>query len=632
MNGKAGKDVNRPLEHTLDHIEFDINRRIRDSQKQLDDGTITSGVANLSTGIEPFLGDSTLNISILNALDSIHRTWMETQNHAPLSSNKEERIKQAVYFMITEEQNRLRDNSIKKHSYRQVSLYFKIPKSTLYDRLKYKNVANVDNGTTTEIPNEIRYKTKHGFDGSHSKSAFNNEMEKDGSQNAFVNSGIGDLNHEYNSKSYRKQMKITPDKEKQLIDNVRLLCHAMGNIMNRTQIKACVKSLTDDIPLGKKWLQNFMNRHKDSVLYGIESGPIHVTTKNINNGRNNSAYLWKCFVALLQEKVKNLSRNQPFFYITRTCIHRQSRSSLFTCFKIDSSNYSIDLLFSPKVIIFPDYFNNRPYMNIQDSDNNILEHNMTHIDDISYNERLWKNKNGKLTKLLLDIINICSNYSSHGVSNTNEVHKKLPLVAFEGFDEQFNWDPIICDQISKSSTLLSVPWKEQLFQEITYSETNQKITKYIDDMSNKSQHELPLEFEVNDIDLNLKVLQQAFTKLMESKLIDIDPNAQEHDKRDLSTNGEDYDKYYYNRKDNEVLDNNTYYNNIVDTDNGNSQYKKKENPIEGNIFENSMVSKLSDVVELVEQNESMLYDHITDASAKAIMKEIFNRMKKIIPQ
>ncbi|CCF58889.1 hypothetical protein KAFR_0F02930 [Kazachstania africana CBS 2517] len=550
--------------------------------------------------ISPFLGDTTQNPTTLAALGSIHRAWTEAY-HAPLAVDKEERIRQAVDFMKTEEDAHTSDRTIKKHSYRQVALYFKIPKSTLYDRLKQRNNNNTN---VTATPSKRRSEDSQN-------SADENELTLRTT-----------ISEDSRHKPYEKQMKLTPQREKELIVKVGRICHAMGNVMNRTQIKSYIKSYVNEISLGKKWLMNFMNRHKGSVLYGSPASAYNVNVSTLKNGKNNFPYLWKCYVHLLQNTVKSLPRKKPFYYITRTCFDHQSRSSIFTCFEISPVDYEIKLHSSPEGIIFPDFFQNKVHLNLLDSNSSGFN-----LSDNS--SMLMKSKNNKLSKLLLKVYMNCAGNDVQ----LADANSDLPFIIFEGFDESFNWEPSTCEQVITTSKFLSVPWKESVFQRILYPMYVQAMQDYVQSLIVRETTSVPLFFTLDEVDIELPTLSKIFIELMDKKLGDLAVNnTSRHNE------GQQSDMYLvHNLGQNEEDDVNEDVLKATPPTLHSGQFCNSTTitPLQGtssNVFEHSMMTQLNDIIDLIDTKENVLRQQIQDPSTKETLSDIFNRIRNIVPQ
>lgn len=253
-----------------------------------------------------------LSIANNNPADSdvaISPTTMPMELHALpgqtakelLPTNKEERIQLALQF-IKQQENVLANshdegNGIRKqkHSLRQIALYFQVPKSTLYDRLKNKTV-NIN-------------------------------------------------------RAHIQQMKLTPQLESQFLTKLNLLSRSYGNIPNLTQIKDVISANIGTVSLGKKWIHNFIKRHENAVIYGCLSGDNNITLGNFKSFKNNYDYLWECFVPLLQKKVKQ--QKEPFYFIVRTTLDNSSLSSVFNCFKA-SPDLNMEISTPAQVVILND--------------------------------------------------------------------------------------------------------------------------------------------------------------------------------------------------------------------------------------------------------------------------------------
>lgn len=550
------------------------------------------------------------------AVASVQDTWGENF-HEPLPTNKEDRIKQALEFMRGERQAFATDKNIKKHSIRQIAMFFQVPKSTLYDRLKNKSIDTSVNG-------------------------------------ARINVGPA---YSVSSRAHSQQMKLSPEKEMALLDQLHNLCHALGNTLNLTHIRDFIVSLVDGISLGKKWVHNFNRRHDGAIVYGINSSQHNIRMLNSKASRSNFERLWKCFVPLLQESVKQIPPSQPFYYITRACFNQASMSSIFTCFKLNPEDESINLVCPPRVILFPDYFG-KVYLQIRD-----LKHDESNFHDVDEEmdeehssagsslsessgrgDKTEKGQNGvdhhrinsqeksqkefkqrKLNEVFQRIYSECCSQSPS--------HEEVPLVIFEGFEDRYNWNPLTCRSMVVLGKFLAVPWNQQVLQPLVLTEL-QSVVEELAQSASMTATQLPsMEVDLDRVELVLHPFLNPLRRLLHSH-IEALPTS-------LNPNG--------------VLVNDLFASalpqspppppppastaattaeaNTVPAPEPSTDHNQAENSTSANIFEDSTLTQVQEVLGLIEHNESQIYKELPDGShSKAALLDIFNRIKGIIPQ
>lgn len=551
------------------------------------------------------------------AVASVQDAWGENFNE-PLPTNKEDRIKQALEFMRGERQAFAADKNIKKHSIRQIAMFFQVPKSTLYDRLKNKSIdSQVNDGRIYVGPT-----------------------------------------YSVSSRAHSQQMKLSPEKEEALLDQLHNLCQALGNTLNLTHIRDFIVSLVEGISLGKKWVHNFNRRHDDAIIYGTNSSHYNVRMFNSKSSRSNFENLWKCFVPLLRERIRQLPPSQPFYYITRACFHQASMSSIFTCFKIMPEDFSISLLCPPRVIIFPDYFG-KVYLQLRDLKhdmaNNFREvdedmedhhsnasgssvsvsessgrvdkmekhHNGIDHNRINNQEKLQKEfKHKKLNQVFQRIYAECCSQSSN--------QDDLPLVIFEGFEDRYNWDPVTCRSMVVLGKFLALPWNQQVLQKFIITEL-QPIVGELAQSTSITATQLPsMEVDLSRLDLDLDPFVHSLRRLLQPHT-EISPASLNH---------------------NGVLVNDIFASALPQSPSSPRHHQSAttastasaiqpsvdlhnhaENSTSANIFEDSTLSQLQEVLGLIEHNESQIYGELPDGScSKAVIPEIFNKIRAILPQ
>lgn len=577
------------------------------------------------------------------AVASVQDAWAENF-HEPLPTNKEDRIKQALEFMRSEGQAHAADKNMKKHSIRQIAMFFQVPKSTLYDRLKHTAAHANPNG---------------------------------GPENTRMN--MAGPTYSVSSRAHSQQMKLSPERELTLLHQLHDLCHALGNTLNLTHIRDFIISLVQGVTLGKKWVHNFNRRHDDAVVYGTHSSQYNVKMMNSKSCRSNYEYLWKCFVPLLQERISQLPADEPFFYITRTCIHQASMSSIFTCFKIVPGDLTMTMVFPPRVVLFPDYFG-RIYLQLRDLkrsedrhgygvaavgdeadeverssassssassagsraiDKNEKDHGVDH-NKINNQEKLQKEfKLRKLNQVFHRLYTDCCLHTGQPHNGgeitipngqeplTEQASKEqVPLVIFEGFEDRYNWDPLICRSLVVLGKFLAFPWNHQLFQKMIAAELQAVVDNVAQSASITATQLSSMELDLDQVEINLDPFTRSLRHLLQSPTETI-PN--------LNHNGVLVNDLFGSALPQSPPHTNSNTQSLAHTSANSStpceHHQQLENSTSANIFEDTTLAQLQEVVGMIEHNESQLYGELADGStSKAALMEIFKKIKGIVPQ
>lgn len=564
--------------------------------------------------------DPSLTAAAAAAVASIQDVWAENFNE-PLPTNKEERIQQALEFMRNEKHAHDVDKNIKKHSIRQIALFFQVPKSTLYDRLKNRAL----------LP-------------SNDKAA--NPM----TDNSVVNT------YSISSRAHSQQMKISMEKEELLLLQTHKLCHSLGNTINLTHLKDFITSLVDGVSLGKKWVHNFTRRHENDLIYGTLTSRYNVRMANSKNCRCNFEYLWRCFIPLLQETVKQLPQDKPFYYITRTSIHQPSMSSIFTCFEVKPRDLSMRVFGKPRLVMFPDYFGKSypqrdgtkdPTASVMNGHENIdhenLQDNDTTMDPVmNRHEKLQRHdKIEKLNVVFASIYAQCC-------SSSELTPDTVPLVLFEGFTDRYYWDPLACKDMVHLGQFLAVPWNQNVFQQLIYKQMTNviaNVTRQSSMIPNEAS-DMELDTFLHHRELDMEVFRAKLGQILRMQTETPPPSMGTHDpSHDNELNVFESTLRSSPTQGHEVE--NGFLAKPTQTQ-AQQPHQDRDQPLSpppappppasistvasANIFENSSLSQLQDVVNLIDHNEAELYRDLADPSLKATLMDIFGKIKGIVPQ
>lgn len=309
---------------------------------------------------------------------------------------------------------------------------------------------------------------------------------------------------------------------------------------------------------------------------------------------------------------------------------------------------SISLLCPPRVIIFPDYFG-KVYLQLRDlkhvenqfrdidedmeaqssansssvsessgrGDKIEKEHNGVDHNKINNQEKLQKEyKHKKLNEIFQQIYAECCSLSS----NEDDV----PLVIFEGFEDRYNWDPLTCRSIVVLDKFLALPWNQQVLQRFLITEL-QPVVEELAQNASVTATQLPsMELDLSRMDLDLDPFAHSLRRLLQTHT-EILPTGLNH---------------------NGVLVNDIFASALpqsppsqsattttTTTSGPSTVHRQPENSTSANIFEDSTLSQLQEVLSLIEHNESQIYRELPDGSRSRVMiPEIFNKIKGILPQ
>ena len=558
------------------------------------DGGATSDTNNGVVAIDESASSTT-------AMASTDNAWSNSYIE-PLPTNKEERIQRALEFMSAQKAGHLNGKNVKKHSLRQIALYFHVPKSTLYDRLKNMNNARII--SNTDIGDHSVDDTNHG-------SITDLGNTHDGSNRSVV---INTVSIKPSTRAHIQQMKLSIERENHLLNIIHTMAHALGNTMNITQIKSLILSLTSDVSLGKKWVHNFIKRHVNAIAYGSSESTINIRISNSKFLKNNFDHLWKCFLPLYQNTIKKLKLEQKsFVYITRSCIHEQSMSSVFTCFEVSSIDLSMKLISEPTLILFPDYFGKGVKVVYEDMDNNGAVKTSKYIKSSDKLKKQFKFK--KLNECF------CKLYQNSKESNS--------IVFFEGFQENYNWEPLQCQDMISLNDFIALPWNHAVLKTKIINIFQNSLRLNIDaqsEIKNTQAHntpsiEIPLDVYQRDFDQYSQVLFQLLNFPNDMKLPLITEGIVND--TDLSNVFASFDK---------PVINNIQNNSIESTTTKELQQNYNNPAASSNIFEDATITQLQDIVMTIETNEAKIISDVKNLDSKEILSSIFEKIKDIIPQ
>ncbi|CDO95085.1 unnamed protein product [Kluyveromyces dobzhanskii CBS 2104] len=244
---------------------------------------------------------------------------METFSEKELPIGKEERIKLALAFIREQygnkehtasfdKDNQPNPNELKlaktekkrKSTIRQIALYFQIPKSTLYDRMK------ADQGQKRQRTVVNRSRVIPPATESKQYTDVDDELQ-----------AIQLVERQDPAKVYAhtSQMKFSPEEESAIVHDIQRYMLAYGNLPLISNLKDCISNATSAVPLGNKWISSFIRRHAEESIYGNTDNRVaNAKFKDFKQWKNRFGRLYDVFLLQFQLKMKKCSQ---FQYICR---------------------------------------------------------------------------------------------------------------------------------------------------------------------------------------------------------------------------------------------------------------------------------------------------------------------------
>lgn len=263
---------------------------------------------------------------------------MESVIEGELPLSKEERIRLALDFVRSQHSGDDRDVSStmcenedmvsgegihkdgkgygrkQKHTIRQIAMYFQIPKSTLYDRMR------ADQGMKRQ---------RSSKSGRISKQV---TVDMDLYSTLTGNTGQTDVSKIY---SHTSQMKFSPEMEEQLVNNIQGCALGYGNLPLISELRSGVAQINNAAVLGNKWINGFIKRHAEEVIYGSDttnSDELSIKFGDFKQWANKFTHLHGIFVHLLRTRMMSCKR---FQYIFKYVVRRPNCAARHILFLID---------------------------------------------------------------------------------------------------------------------------------------------------------------------------------------------------------------------------------------------------------------------------------------------------------
>ncbi|CCK68247.1 uncharacterized protein KNAG_0A05840 [Huiozyma naganishii CBS 8797] len=587
-----------------------MNNTVNTTTGSLESSNVVKSEPLIEAGmISAFLKDATNHG---NGHVTIQQIW-EDGFAEPISEDREHRIQQAVTFMKAADMAHSMNAGATKYSIRQVAQHFKVPKSTLYDRLRLKqsvSVADKDfsgnmdsSPASTEVNNDSHEgptnKIQHDVLISKNILPFTTGSVAQPQSNNYI--------------KHENQMKMSVNEELRMLSQIKELSYTYGNLFGRKQILEHINEETGGkLDLGSSWLKSFLQRHSGVVLYGPPEGFCKIKVSSLHMAKNNYNLLCKCFVKQVQFLSETSWRGRNIYYIARSSLHDRGQSSVFSCFELSLVNHSFKLVTTPKVLLFQDY-RGRKLKNANDSEP---------VSPIINGKFSGDEVQNQLCDTLLKCISACiqREYSVSAATDGEEQTKTYHLLKV--LYEQFHWDITTCKEISKTATFMSAPWQSQILGGLAVEAVENELQEKVQTLSGGSTDTGILQFEIKDNinKITLAKIAKLFVGLFELPLGRPEENVS------ISLGGSTVSKVEQKA---DPVEKSGKPPNVISM----SRYDFLQGdpiaiPNEVSSLD-VLQSQLSEISELIEENESRFYTNIQHGSTRELLRLLLNRVKRL---
>lgn len=249
------------------------------------------------------------------------------------------------------------------------------------------------------------------------------------------------------------------------------------------------------------------------------------------------------------------------------------------------------------------------------------------------NKQERKHRQTKVEKLNEVFAELYANCCQH---SSNFQSLKAPFVIFEGFDDRYYWDILTCKSMVQTDKFLALPWNKHIFQE-TITTNLQDVIESVAQSSSIVAIESPsFESDLNGESLNMEIVAQEFKHMVnsQSEILTTNEGQQQRDAVQLDDINA-FEPALHEATAASVTSSNgdahvhTQPNNTLQKS---AQPSHIETVASANIFENSTMSQLQDVINMIDNNESQLYSDLMSPSSKTTLMNIFSKIKGIVPQ
>lgn len=188
----------------------------------------------------------------------------------------------------------------------------------------------------------------------------------------------------------------------------------------------------------------------------------------------------------------------------------------------------------------------------------------------------------------------------------------------------------------QTDKFLALPWNKHIFQE-TITTNLQDVIESVAQSSSIVAIESPsFESDLNGESLNMEIVAQEFKHMVnsQSEILTTNEGQQQRDAVQLDDINA-FEPALHEATAASVTSSNgdahvhTQPNNTLQKS---AQPSHIETVASANIFENSTMSQLQDVINMIDNNESQLYSDLMSPSSKTTLMNIFSKIKGIVPQ
>ncbi|CAL9736825.1 hypothetical protein MOSE0_K08548 [Monosporozyma servazzii] len=640
---------------------------------------------------------------------SIGTLWNQLFN-IPISLDKEKKIQQALDFMDAENKAYQTNKNVTKHSFRQIAQFFSVPKSTLYDRTKLKQ--NGKSITTPVVKENKCFKTDDDVESSssscnevHRNSTIPPVLAKTDSNNkdnttesesltsisltpidnvnssTFRSSSIVSDQSSINGKAdiitdkktkkrvgkpsdsrykrYEVQMKLSVSKEFEILNELRLISHAYGDIISKNQMDEYIKGHVDSkIQLGKTWLRGFLKRHKDHIIYGNDNCYNTIPIELMKEVTGSPQCLINCIVDEIHYRLTHNKKESQHVYII--CLLPLSefgvnKNSITICLDVSVDEGTVKFVVPPRLLM---YSSQTTTSNKSDE----------YEDHWSIKEDYNHSKVTCLNNGINRMVNACVKRHQNQNPESNTYNSK-PLIILEGFTQAFHWDINLCENILSVCDFITIPWHAHIFRDILFHHFQHKLFQTMKDLcstlnDDKSCHEYNI-----GIDEYIPSFSQNVFAIFSNEFLEEKQNDDEHS-NDICLTGRKakineplnlsnlavgewniLSVTEVHRHDSSV-DGNDHNSVVTANDNGNgngSIVDKNIAPALGSPMDLAQLSDINfngftqydqshntnasweELMALISNNEQHLYGQLNHSKDKELLKAIFERVKRSPP-
>lgn len=332
-----------------------------------------------------------------------------------LSEDKNKRYQQAIKFILKcnmskEDVTGLKQNCTiitdiadqsllkgSKFSIRLIAMYFKLPKSTLHDKLKK---CYSSDGNLSAISNNSHIRKPQGYEIMFSTSSRPKKLDEN--VDAVIASNIL-RNKEMSEKTDSNTIRTTSMDQKEditynlkceaeALEFVKKIIASRGVLPNKQDINYLIERYYDlhlsksdnnenPIEFKRSWFSNFYNRHRDFMIYGAYKtndtatenavggidntnyNDFHIKLSQLVGLKHDHKFLWNCCINELSLSIRkndtstimNERENDHVYIIIKTAFEidtKLSKAVMLYCFRIAKSDLEASSVNKPLVLIY----------------------------------------------------------------------------------------------------------------------------------------------------------------------------------------------------------------------------------------------------------------------------------------